>query len=403
MTLENQVISAYITQDFYVGSLGLSPSSVNIASFDDQFPSFLGTLKQQNQIPSNSYGYTAGASYRKFPASAYGSLTLGGYDSTRMDPSKNLTIPGADDNYRPLLLVIERITSESTELLDAPIVTALDSLVSHIWLPISACQHFESVFGLVWNPTFSLYIVNDTQHSALLEQNASVTFTLCTGSIQEKDDSLEITLPYAAFDLTAEPPFAGLNETVHYFPLKRAANDTQYTLGRTILQEMYMIADYDRDALSLFPAIFPDSSVEPNLVPIDPPGQVPGDPVPQNNALSIAAIVGIVVGVIAFLTLVAGGIWFYKRYSRREKANKAVLDLSFSGEKAELSSDGAFHGRELEGTVASVTTHPSLCPAGSTDCKDSQLDSSISSPLSEMPGDQGGSELCRHREIYEMP
>jgi hypothetical protein len=198
VTLEHQVVAGYITEDFYLGALGLSPLLVNITSFDDQHPSFVGTLSDKNHIPGHSYGYTAGASYRSYPLNAFGSLTFGGYDSTRMDASKNLTIVGGSDNYRPMLLGIEKIISGSVELLDAPVITALNSIVPHIWLPISACQRFESTFGLVWNSTSELYLVNGTQHSALLAQNASITFTLSTGSEENKDKQLDITLPYAA-------------------------------------------------------------------------------------------------------------------------------------------------------------------------------------------------------------
>jgi len=68
--------------------------------------------------------------------------------------------------------------------------------------------------------------VNETHHEILLAQNASITFILSTGSERNKTDRLDISFPYAAFDLMAKPPFAGLNEIVRYFPLKRAANES---------------------------------------------------------------------------------------------------------------------------------------------------------------------------------
>jgi len=42
-------------------------------------------------------------------------------------------------------------------------------------------------------------------------------------------------LPYAAFDLVADYPL--VIDSSRYFPLMRAANESQYTLGRTFLQE----------------------------------------------------------------------------------------------------------------------------------------------------------------------
>jgi hypothetical protein len=356
MTLQDQVVAGYITDDFYVGALGLAPWSVNITSFNDQYPSLIGALKAENHIPSSSYGYTAGASYRSYPASAFGSLTLGGYDSRRMDTSKNLTVVGVPDTYRPFLVGIGKITSGPTELLDSPIITAVESIVSQAWLPISACEIFESAFGLVWDSAYKLYIVNETQHSTLLAGNASITFTLSTGSKQNKDNRLNITLPNAAFDLIAKPPFGGLNKTARYFPLKRAANETQYTLGRVLLQETYMIADYDRAALSLFPAVFPDSSAELSLVTIYPPGDMRGvttttttTTVDPQGGLSRTTIVGIVVGSIILLVSVAAGVLFYTNRSRRELARKAASETSTPEEKGGLPSGQIYHKSELEG------------------------------------------------------
>jgi hypothetical protein len=50
--------------------------------------------------------------------------------------------------------------------------------------------------------------------------------------------SVDIVLPYAAFDLEASYPL--VRHPTRYFPLKRAANDSQYTLGRAFLQEAYV-------------------------------------------------------------------------------------------------------------------------------------------------------------------
>lgn len=63
-TLENQVIAGIATKEFYLGSLGLTPRPINFTA-EDQHPSLLSTLKSQNLIPSLSFGYSAGAYYRK--------------------------------------------------------------------------------------------------------------------------------------------------------------------------------------------------------------------------------------------------------------------------------------------------------------------------------------------------
>ena len=68
VSMDHQVIAAIEVEKFYVGNLGLSANPINFttsAGASDSSPSLLQSLKNQNRIPSLSYGYTAGASYRK--------------------------------------------------------------------------------------------------------------------------------------------------------------------------------------------------------------------------------------------------------------------------------------------------------------------------------------------------
>lgn len=222
---------------------------------------------------------------------------------------------GGSDPYRPFLLGIESITSGGNPLLSTPIITALDSLVTQIWLPVSACKAFESAFGLVWNDTYQLYLLDDSQHSALVAKNASVTFTLSTGN-GNSTDRLDITLPYAAFDLKASPPLAG-NQTVNYFPLKQAANETQYTLGRTFLQEVYVLADYDHGLITLYEALYPDSSVQSNIVAIYPSNSTAYNSSQSNShKISTGPTVGIVIGAIVIVVCVGIGIRMHRKKRR---------------------------------------------------------------------------------------
>jgi hypothetical protein len=78
--------------------------------------------------------------------------------------------------------------------------------------------------------------VNDTIHSSLQSLNPSVTFKL--GNTISEGPTIEIKLPYNAFDLQASWPI--YPNATNYFPLRRAANDTQYIIGRTFLQEAFV-------------------------------------------------------------------------------------------------------------------------------------------------------------------
>lgn len=65
-SLTNQVIFG-IADDrkYYLGMLGLSQVSTSLSKGEKGQPSFITSLRDQNIIPSLSFGYTAGAQYRE--------------------------------------------------------------------------------------------------------------------------------------------------------------------------------------------------------------------------------------------------------------------------------------------------------------------------------------------------
>ena len=165
-------------------------------------------------------------------------MTLGGYDSSRFTPN-DLTFNFASDISRDLVVGIQSIRFtdskiDSKELLPGGgILSFIDSTVPHIWLPKDACEAFEQAFGIIHDNETDLYLINDTLHDNLKQQNASLSFLL--GNEVQGGNTINITFPYAAFDLTVSSPI--VNTSQSYFPLRRAANESQYTLGRTFLQE----------------------------------------------------------------------------------------------------------------------------------------------------------------------
>lgn len=74
VSLDHQVIAAIDTNTYYLGNLGLSAQNITFnPDSSDTSPSFLGSLRNENLIPSLSFGYTAGASYRKATSNIIGS------------------------------------------------------------------------------------------------------------------------------------------------------------------------------------------------------------------------------------------------------------------------------------------------------------------------------------------
>jgi len=284
----------------------------------------MGTLRNQSIIPSSSWAYTAGAFYKSPPSLA--SLTLGGYDTTQFATgNSSLSFSFGNDLSRDLLVSLTSITYNtlgSSPLLAQQIDIFIDSLVTELWLPVSVCKSFESAFNLVWNDTAQLYLVNNTTHTALLAQNPTFTSSLGqSGSDDQTTGTVSISLPYAAFDLNMTEPM--FDTPTRYFPLKQAQNFTQYTLGRTLLQEAYVIADYDRKNFSVHQAAFPATSVPQNIVSIVAPIEE-GTKVQPEGKRHWARIV--IASVVGFCLLVLLIFLLVKRRQKRHKAAVAKLE-----------------------------------------------------------------------------
>ena len=65
ISLDHMVVGQINTTDYFLGNFGLDPWPVNFTNLNAPNPSFISTLKSKNLIPSLSYGYTAGARYRR--------------------------------------------------------------------------------------------------------------------------------------------------------------------------------------------------------------------------------------------------------------------------------------------------------------------------------------------------
>ena len=166
----------------------------------------------------------------------FGSLTFGGSDISKYVPT-NISFDLSPDVSRDLVVGIKSITStygngSTNSLLPSPILAYIDSTVPYLYLPEDACKTFESVLGLTYNEKDNLYFVDDVLRQNLVNLDPQFTFHLANDKLSET--IVEITLPYASFDLIIKPPL--LPNATSYFPLRRGAND-QITLGRAFLQE----------------------------------------------------------------------------------------------------------------------------------------------------------------------
>ncbi|KAK7750152.1 hypothetical protein SLS62_007901 [Diatrype stigma] len=362
-SLDNQTVAGIATADpFYLYEITVLLTALNFTSLGNySSPSFLTTLKDQQVIPSLSWSYTAGARYRL--KQVYGQLILSGYDTSRFNTENSVSFTMADDVTRDLVVVLQSISysgSTSAVLLSDPIPIFIDSTDPNLWLPDSVCDAFEDAFGLAVDDATGLYLVNDTQHTILQNSDAEVTFRL--SDVTEGGEAVTIVLPYSAFDLTVEYPL--VKNTSYYFPLKRAANSTQYTLGRVFLQEAYLSADYERETFNVSACTWVEGADE-NIVTItskdsdDSPSSDPGG----SSPLSSGAIAGVVIGAVVFALIVAAVLVLIIRRQRKKSSYRMSKpspdDSVITGpvHNAPLSPGAKYHSPDSIGNTTAAASY----------------------------------------------
>ena len=150
----------------------------------------------------------------------------------------------APDISRDLVVGLQSVTSthangSDASLLSSTILTFIDSTLPYIILPREACLAFENVFGLMWNNSLGVYVVNDTLHRNLIAHNPNFTFRIAdSNTVGPTVPTVDIVMPYASFDLSIDYPL--VPDNTRCFMLQWAQNSSQYTLGRTFLQEAYV-------------------------------------------------------------------------------------------------------------------------------------------------------------------
>jgi hypothetical protein len=244
IAVRDQVVFGYAVSEVFIGLLGLSYKPVGI--YDDRsFESLPQSLVNTSEIASSSWAYTAGARYKT--PQYVGSLTFGGYDASRVDIESALTVPLTNSTSRDLVVAINNIEVHDDSrgsssciypLLASPVLAFLNSAEPDIYLPESDCETLEQQLGLVWNTTWDMYLINETNRESLMESNATIDFILARDV--SSTELITIRLPISAFTQEVKYPLLNISDeqtTLHRFALKRAPTPGSITLGRVFFQE----------------------------------------------------------------------------------------------------------------------------------------------------------------------
>ena len=248
----------------------------------------------------------------------------------------------------------------------------IDSSTPFLWLPGKVCDAFAMAFNLIYNETLQLYLYsNGTDPSVLSDWNMTFTFTLA--DLPESSKTVDIILPYDAFNQQLSFPFPALNATfsspaVNYFPLRRASNNTQFTIGRVFLQESYLAVDYERNNFSISQAKFANDAVtHVNLASITRPQNAifAGPPRAAPGGLSTGAKVGI--GIALAVVGTVGLLVFF--YFRRKRNNVSESPPEKKGWFRRKRNDGSKDPAATVTELLADKRHPLEVPADKSACR----------------------------------
>ncbi|KAF7622427.1 aspartic peptidase domain-containing protein [Aspergillus flavus] len=336
-----QTIGIINNTDTWVGLLGLGISQ---SGHNDYFSLNVMETAYINDsfAPSGSYGYTAGAYYRLKGAPA--SLTIGGVDRARF--YNNSAKFHLSRNAAPVVSLNTISISSGTEPddkihIDDHIIPlkpgggtyfTLDSSTSYLWLPSDAFDTFGEAFNLTYDDSLDFYTYgNDTSlRERLLAMNISITLSI--SDLPDSSQSVNITIPFQAFDHSLTYSYPGLpsnhsDTPLPYLPVKRANTNDEQRIGRVFFQEAYLAVDYERGQFSLYQAKFGPNIIasDTDIVTIDSYlNKAFGDLLDEKSGLSTAAKAGIGVGTGTGAILIIAAAYIFIRKRRAVKSEKGV-------------------------------------------------------------------------------
>lgn len=322
LVLPNQWIGATSSKDYFMGSFGLSAGVSTTRGSSSM--AFLYSFESRNKTPSLSYGFTAGAYYRDGNRGRHANLVFGGYDTTRFRQSNtypSIPLTGSDlvvnvqsVDYTPISNLRSDTVSWTGGTPNPMFFAAIDSTFPYLWLPKEVCDQFERTYGLTWNERGNYYTVNETAHKYNLVQGGTVKFVL--GKDQSNTQATSsIELPYQAFSQPINPELFPNTNATRYFAIKRSTNG-KYVLGRTFLQEAYLIVDYENSNFTVSPAAWPETMPSETIVPIISKkwDYLKHSQEQSSGGLSGGAIAGIVVGILVVFGIIGlVAFFFWKR------------------------------------------------------------------------------------------
>ncbi|KAF3911657.1 Candidapepsin-5 [Arthrobotrys entomopaga] len=348
----------------------------------------------QRVIPSPFWAYNTGFGdgYR-LPQLVFGGYDQSKYTSGTMQNYSMTLLPNGMSTMRltmdSLFLNITGPQNRQTfrtnsSLVDDPIDVIIDSSTPFSWLPRNITDRIAQSVGAVWNATIGengAYIYNLTSPAYQNLQNATLAFHF-EGPMNANKWLFNSMSVSQFLHLTAPTAGVSASSPVAYLPLMPIDNPNSYVLGRSFLQQIYLMANYHNMTFSLSQLDI-DSQAPTQYVKVTagtPPAFTTNPPT-DSGKLSAGAIAGIVIGVIAAVALIVGGVlWRYRRKIKIMAPIPPEADNIYPP-SVNYSQPIAYYGGELPGNKTDMRVPPiELYTPGGT--------SKFYSPPMEVQGDE---------------
>ncbi|ELR02107.1 hypothetical protein GMDG_05267 [Pseudogymnoascus destructans 20631-21] len=204
----------------------------------------------EGRTPSNSYGMHIGSAAFGIP----GSLTIGGYDQSRVlspvssQPYAIDHLPidlldigiGVEDGASPFDFSSQAcLLASGNSSIRNSMQVAVDATVPYLYLPQSTCDSITKNLPVTFQPKYGLYFWNtaDPQYKMIVSSPSYLSFTFRLSS--SVSQNITIKVPFSLLNLTLTSPI--ISTPTLYFPcFPGLAPRGIFSLGRSFLQAAFI-------------------------------------------------------------------------------------------------------------------------------------------------------------------
>lgn len=236
-----------------VGNIALGSPGVNMTFGSTNGALLTGTMYDNGDVPSSSFGLHIGSAALGLP----GSLYIGGYDQLRVigpvsgQAYTQATFPidlldisiGVATGASPFNFTsTSGLLSKGNASLSPSLLVEVDAKEPYLYLPQSTCQAIAAHLPVSYNADLGLYLwnTNDPTYELIVSSPTFLGFTFrANNSVTQ---NMTINVPFRLLNLNLTEPLAHIGTP--YFPCSLPSLNT-YRLGRSFLQAAFISVNWE--------------------------------------------------------------------------------------------------------------------------------------------------------------